>query len=164
MSNEKDNLKKEVEELNKKLQELERLNKEYLAGWQRATADLINYKNEEMERIQGFIKIAKERLLFEMLPILDSFDIAENNIPKELKENDNIKGLIQIKKQLTDFLRKNGIEEIKSIGEKFDPRYHEVMEEVEKENVEKGVIIEEIQKGYKIGDRVFRPAKVKIAK
>jgi len=157
-------LKKEIEELKKKLEETEKLKNEYLAGWQRARADLINYKKEEMERVGGFIKIAQEGLIFEFLPILDNFDIAEKKIPKELKENENVKGLLQIKQQILDFLKKKGVEEIKSVGEKFDPALHEVVGEVETDQFETGTIVEEIQKGYKIEGRVLRPAKVKVAK
>jgi molecular chaperone GrpE len=157
-------LKKEIEELKKKLEEAEKLKNEYLAGWQRARADLINYKKEEMERVGSFIKIAQEGLIFEFLPILDNFDIAEKNIKKELKENENVKGLLQIKQQILDFLKKKGVEEIKSVGEKFNPAYHEVVEEVDTDEFETETIVEEVQKGYKIDGRVLRPAKVKVAK
>jgi molecular chaperone GrpE len=157
-------LKKEIEELRKKLEETEKLKNEYLAGWQRARADLINYKKEEMERVGSFIKVAQEGLIFEFLAILDNFDIAEKKIPKELKENENVKGLLQIKQQILDFLRKKGVEEIKSVGEKFNPAYHEVVGEVDTDEFETGTIVEEVQKGYKIEGRVLRPAKVKVAK
>jgi molecular chaperone GrpE len=157
-------LKKEIEELKKKLEETEKLKNEYLAGWQRARADLINYKKEEMERVGGFIKVAQEGLIFEFLPILDNFDVAERKIPEELKDNENVKGLLQIKQQILDFLKKKGIEEIKSVGEKFNPVYHEVVEEVDTDQFETGTIVEEVQKGYKINGRVLRPAKVKVAK
>jgi len=157
-------LKKEVEELKKKLKETEKLKNEYLAGWQRARADLINYKREEMERVGSFIKVAQEGLIFEFLPILDNFDIAAKKIPEKLKEDENVKGLLQIRQQILDFLKKKGVEEIKSVGEKFDPALHEVVEEIETDEFETGTIIEEVQKGYKIEGRVLRPAKVKVAK
>jgi molecular chaperone GrpE len=157
-------LKKEIEELKKKLEETEKLKNEYLAGWQRARADLINYKKEEMERVGSFIKIAQEGLILEFLPILDNFDIAEKKIPNNLKENENVKGLLQIKQQILDFLKKKGVEEIKSVGEKFNPAYHEVVGEVDTDEFETGTIVEEVQKGYKINGRVLRPAKVRVAK
>jgi molecular chaperone GrpE len=81
-----------------------------------------------------------------------------------LKENENVKGLLQIKQQILDFLKKKGIEEIKSVGEKFNPAYHEVVGEVETDQFETGTIVEEVQKGYKIEGRVLRPAKVRVAK
>lgn len=157
-------LKKEIEKLKKNLEETEKLKNEYLAGWQRARADLINYKKEEMERVGGLIELAKESFIFEFLPILDNFDIAEKSIPKEEKENQNIKGLLQIKNQILEVLKRQGIEEIKSVGQKFDPRFHEVVGEVDTDEFETGTIVEEVQKGYKIKDRILRPAKVKVAK
>ena len=81
------------------------------------------------------------------------------------RENDeNVKGLLQIKTQFQDFLKKLGVEEIKSVGEKFDPNFQEVIEEIKTKDKESGIIIEEIQKGYKLHGKVLRPAKVKIAK
>jgi molecular chaperone GrpE len=159
-----EDLKKEIEELKKKLEETEKLKNEYLAGWQRARADLINYKKEEMERVGSFIKIAQEGLILEFLPILDNFEIAEKKLPENLKNNENVKGILQIKQQILDFLKKKGVEEIKSVREKFNPAYHEVVGEVDTDQFETGTIVEEIQKGYKINGRVLRPAKVRVAK
>ena len=159
-----ENLKKEIEALKKKLQETEKLKNEYLAGWQRARADFLNYQKEEMERIGNLIKISNQNLISEILPILDNFDIAEKNLPKNLKEDQHVKGLLQIKSQILNFLKKYGVEEIKTVGEKLNLMYHEVVGEVESEEFETGTIVEEVQKGYKIEGRVLRPAKVKVAK
>jgi molecular chaperone GrpE len=159
-----EDLKEEIERLKKKLEEAEKLKQEYLAGWQRARADLINYKKEELERVGDFIKRANENLIFDFLPILDNFDNAEKTISAEKKEMPEIKGFLQIKKQILEFLKKYGVEEIKSVGEKFDPVFHEVVEEIETDKFETGTIVEEIQKGYKINGRVLRPARVKVAK
>jgi len=68
---------------------------------------------------------------------------------------------LQIKNQITEFLKKEGIEEIESVGKKFDPETMEIVEEVE--GGESGMVAEELQKGYKIGEKVLRPAKVKIS-
>jgi len=159
-----EDLKEEIERLKKKLEEAEKLKQEYLAGWQRARADLINYKKEELERVGDFIKRANENLIFDFLPILDNFDNAEKTISAEKKEMPEIKGFLQIKKQILEFLKKYGVEEIKSVGEKFDPVFHEVVEEIDTDKFETGTIVEEIQKGYKINGRVLRPARVKVAK
>ncbi len=152
------------EELNKKIAELEKQKNEYLAGWQRARADLLNYKKEEMERVSDFLKYANEEFVLRVLPILDNFEIVEKKMADNLKNDENIKGLLLIKKQIQDFLRSQKVEEVKSVGDKFDPNLHEVVEEVEAKDKEKGVIVEEVQKGYKINGRLLRPAKVKIIK
>jgi len=161
-----------IDELQKEIEEFEKKAAEYLAGWQRERADFLNYKKEEMERIKEFMVYAGMELVLKILPILDNFEIAEKKIPDNLKNDENIKGLLLIRNQLLDFLKSQGVEEVKSVGEKFDPRFHEVMEEVEvKDNGstsspqgESEIIIEEIQKGYKINGELLRPARVKIVK
>jgi len=170
------------EELEKKIEELEKQKDEYLAGWQRSRADLLNYKKEEMERIGQLINYAKEELILDILPIMDNFEVIEKKLPENLKKDDFVKGLMQIKIQFQDFLKILGVEEIKSVGDKFDPNFHEIIGEVspseanlspealakgeakEGEFSEPGTIFEEIQKGYKINGRLLRPAKVRISK
>lgn len=158
--------KKELipKELKKKLEECQKQKDEYLAGWQRARADFLNYKKEEMERIGQFLKYANEDLILKILPILDNIYIAEKKIPEELKDSQWIQGFLKIKNQFENFLKEQGIEEIKSLGEKFDPNFQEVVEEVETKDKESGIIIEEIQKGYKLRGKIVRPAKVKVVK
>ena len=144
--------KKDIGEIKKELEECQKKSEEYLAGWQRSRADFLNYKKEEIERITEVLKYANEGLILEILPALDSFEKAEKQVPK----NETSEGFLQIKAQLQDFLKKQGVEEIKSVGESFDPNFHEAIEGTE------GVISEEIQKGYKLNGKVIRPARVKI--
>jgi len=153
-----------IEELKKKLDECQKLKDEYLAGWQRVRADLLNYKKDELERIGELIKYSANGLILKILPILDNFEIAEKKLPENLKNDENVKGLLMIKEQIKEFLKSQGVEEIKSVGEKFDPNFHEVVEEVGVKDKEPGIVIEEIRKGYKIDGRLLRPAKVKITK
>lgn len=147
-----------------KLQECERQKAEYLAGWQRARADFLNYKKEEMERIEELLGYAKEEFILRILPILDNFDIAQKEIPSNLKEDEHVKGLLQIQSQISDFLERQNVREIKAEGEKFDPGLHEITVEEEVKEAESGTIIEELQKGYIMDGRVLRPAKVKVVK
>jgi len=169
---EKEEKSNDSEEIKKQLEECEKQKNEYLAGWQRSRADLLNYKKEEMERIGELVGYAAEELILKILPIMDNFEIAEQKLPEDLKNNENVKGILLIKNQVLDFLKSQGVEEIKSIGEKFDPNLHEAVEEVEpfdsaqgkEKGQESGIIIEEVQKGYKINGRLLRPAKVKTIK
>lgn len=162
----------DIEELRKELEECEKQKCEYLSCWQRERADFLNYKKGELERVGELLKCANEGFILKTITILDNFEIAaRQNFPSENlsgQEKERIKkvieGFLQIKKQLQDFLKAQGVEEIKSIGEKFNPNFHEVIGEVEVKDKEKGIIIEEIQKGYKINGRLLRPAKVKIIK
>ena len=148
----------------KELEKCEKQKEEYLAGWQRARADFLNYKKEEMERIGGIVFYAQEEMILKILPTLDNFDLVEKKLPDDLKNNPDIKGIIQIKNQVLDFLKNYGIEAMKVLGEKFDPNFHEAVEQIEIKDKEKGIIVEEIQKGYLIQGKVLRAAKVKVAK
>lgn len=153
-----------IDETQKKIDELKKQNEEYLNGWKRERAGFLNYKKEEMERISALLKYANEELVLKMLPILDNFLLAEKNIPEDLKKDNNVKGLLLINLQLKDFLKTQGIEEIKTLGQQFDPNFHEVVAEVEAEGKESGIIVEEIQRGYLMEGKVLRPAKVKVEK
>ena len=169
--------KEDMDDLKKKLEECQKQKDEYLAGWQRERADFLNYKKEEMERIGEFFKYANLNLILKILPILDNFEITEKKLPENLKADVNVRGILQIKNQILDFLKSQGVEEIKSVGERFDPNFQEIVEIVEtkdynppttqqgkKQYIESGVVIEEIQKGYKINGRLLRPAKVRVTK
>ena len=154
-----------MEELKTALDECEKVKNDYLTGWQRERADFINYKKEEVERFEKVIEYVTESFSLKILPILDSFYLAEKNLPDNLKNDENIKGLLQIKAQIGDFLKAQGIEEIEAAGRKFDPIYHEVVEEIEAPSGhESGIVIEETQKGYLINEKVLRPAKVKVSR
>jgi len=166
-------------DISRELEECQKLKDEYLTGWQRERADFLNYKKGELERVGEILKYADVGLVLKVLPILDNFEIAEKKLAENLKvdelrssspfadarvNDENIKGLLQIKNQILDFLKNQGVEEIKSLGEKFNPNFQEIVEIVETKDKESGVVIEEIQKGYKIHGRLLRPAKVKVAK
>ena len=173
-------MEKEIDELKKKgdeskdssspiadtreLEECQKQKDEYLTGWQRERADFLNYKKGELERIGEIIKYGDLGLILKILPILDNFEIAEKKLPENLKNDDNVKGILQLKNQILDFLKNQGVEEIKSLGEKFDPNFMEVVETTEAKDKESGIVVEEIQKGYKINGKVLRPAKVRVTK
>ena len=146
------------------LKKYEKLKNEYLACWQRERADFINYKKNELIRMGELVSYSNIDLILKILPILDNFELVENKLPEQLKNDKNIKGLLQIKVQIKDFLKNQKIEEIKSIGKKFDPNFHEVIGQVKVRGKKQGIIVEEIQKGYKFNERIIRIAKVRVAK
>lgn len=154
----------EIEILQKDLEEAKKQAEINLNGWKRAAADLINYKKDEFERAQELMRYTKESFLESLLPMLDNLDLTEKNMPAELKEDANVKGLLMVKTQLRDFLKGNGVEAIESLDKDFDPALHEVIQAVEAEGKEPGTIIEEIVKGYMVNGRLLRPAKVKVVK
>ncbi len=154
----------EEEKIEKKLEECEKKKQEFFLGWQREKADFINYKRKEGERIIELAEAIKKDLLLKILPILDSFNLAEKKIPSNEKDDKNLKGLFLIKKQLEEFLKNQGVEEI-PCDQEFDPRLHEAIGEItDKDAKKEGRIAEEIEKGYRFNGIVIRPAKVKIFK
>ena len=155
--------KQNTEKIKKEPEDYQKKSEEYLAGWQRSRADFLNYKKEEVKRIQELLKYVNEDLILKILPVLDNFEKAEKEIPQE-KKDEYLGGVLQIKTQLYDFLKNQGVEEIKSLNEKFDPNFHEVVGEVEVKDKESGIIIEEVKKGYKLNGKVIRPVKVKVVK
>ncbi len=144
------------DELQEKITELEKRSEEYLGGWKRERADFINYKKDEMERIGQLIKYANEEIILKILPVLDNLCLAAEHIKDE--------GMAQIKKQLEDFLAKEGIEPVEVIGKDFDPNFMEAIGEAPADAKGSGVVKEEVQRGYAMHGKLIRPAKVKISK
>jgi len=159
----KKNERKKIEELEAQLEVAKKEAEENLAGWQRAKADFLNFKKDQERAMSDFRRYAKEDMILALLPTVDSFDLATKHLPEELKDSDWAKGIMCIKGMFENFLRDAGVSEIKSVGEKFDPNLHEAVGETESEE-EEGTVTEEIQKGYRLGDKVIRAAKVKVAK
>ncbi|MFH1053052.1 MAG: nucleotide exchange factor GrpE [Candidatus Woesearchaeota archaeon] len=127
---------------------------------QRVQADFENYKKRTDEEKTTLCKYASEELLMKILPIVDHFELALNH--KDNKE-EFVKGIELIYSQLIEILEKEGLRPIKAIGEKFDPHIHEALMS-EKSEEEDNKIIEEFQKGYKLGEKIIRHSKVKVAK
>lgn len=153
----------DLEVLNEELAKVEQEAADNLAGWQRAKADFINYKKDQEQAMADFRKYANLNIITDLLPIVDSFNLAAKHMPPELEKSDWAKGIMCIKGMFDNFLRDAGISEIEALGKKFDPYSFEAVGEEESDQ-EEDTIVEEVQKGYKMGDRVIRPAKVKVAK
>ena len=153
---------------NKELGELQKKSEEYLNNWKRSAADFINYKKEEMERVGFLAQYAKEDIVQKVLPIFDSFYLAEKVLHPSLQDDGWLAGFLQIKSQISEFLKKEGIEEIEVVGKKFDASTMEIVEEIDLPaqagGGESGIVAGELQKGYKIGEKVLRPAKIKVSK
>ena len=145
------------------LEEYKKQSEENLAGWQRAKADFVNYKKDQEKYLDEFRKYASEDVIVKLLPTIDNFELAVKHLPEDLKNSDWAKGIICIKNQFDNFLKEIGVEEIKSVGEKFDPNLFESVGE-EKSDQEEGIIIIEVQKGYKMFGKVVRVGKVRVAR
>ena len=154
--------KEDLKSSKQELSECKKQSEENLAGWQRAKADFLNYKKDQEKYLEEFRKYASEDVIVRLLPTIDNFELAIKHLPKDLENSDWVKGMICIKSQFDNFLKEVGVEEIKSVGEKFDPSLFESVGEEESDQ-EEGMIIAEIQKGYKMFGRVVRVGKVRIA-
>lgn len=164
-----------IEELKAKLEACEKQRDEYLAGWQRQKADFLNYQKEEEARRAEWVKFANADLLQDLLLILDSFDLAllqfeslssKEPAPMASGGEDSEKmrqGIQLIRNQLESVLKKRGLEEIKALGEKFDPMFHEAVGTITDNSKEDGIVAEVVQKGYRLHERILRPAKVKVS-
>jgi len=147
----------DAEALKKALTEEKEKAEGYLANWQRAQADFINYKRRSEQEQKEIIKFANASLMFNLLPILDDLERAFTSIPPHLAKLTWVDGIRLIERKLQASLEVQGLSPIKALGEPFDPKFHEAaMHSKGKE----GIVIEELQKGYKLHDRVIRPAMV----
>jgi molecular chaperone GrpE len=132
---------------------------EYLDGWKRAKADFLNYQKEEIERLEQISKFANEDMVKELLTVLDSFDLALANVKKE-----EVEGIKLIQSQLEKVLEKNGLQRLTgTVGQEFDPVFHEAIALVDSDQ-ESSIVIEEVEAGYLLADKVIRPARVKVSK
>ena len=151
-----------------KVKELEQLKNdcdEYLNGWKRAKADLINYQKEEARRLEEVVKYANAGMIKELIGVLDSFDLAISVIEKDgSTSSPQIKGIYMIKSQLEDALKRAGVDKIAVAAvNMFDANFQESVAEAEADQPV-GSILEVIEQGYMLHGRVIRPARVKISK
>lgn len=155
------------EELKGLLEELEQAKvqaAEYLEGWQRAQAEFSNYKKrQEVGRAQ-LTTLANATLLRKLLPVVDDFERAVTTLPPSLSQLTWCEGVFLIRHKLDAILESEDVTPIATEGQMFDPRYHEAVTYEEVSGYEEGQIIGEVQRGYTLGERVLRPALVRVAK
>ncbi|WP_352428666.1 nucleotide exchange factor GrpE [Thermoflexus sp.] len=158
-------LAEQVEALKKALEEAQAQAQEYLEGWQRERAAFANYrKRVEAERAQ-FAAEATALLIRKLLPILDDFERALQTLPDNLRHLTWVEGIALIYRKLMLILEGEGVQPIPvQPGDPFDPMLHEAVLYEPAEGFEEGQIVEELQRGYKLGDRVLRPTLVKVAR
>jgi len=128
-----------------------------LAGWQRAQADFVNYKRRSEQEKEEVGKFANSVLMLNLLPILDDLERAFVSTPPRLAKLSWVDGIRLIERKLWAILEAQGLSQIKALGEPFDPRLHEA---VRQDKGKEGIVIEEVQKGYILNDRVIRPTMV----
>jgi len=148
----------EVNELETLRQEVSTYKDHYL----RATADYQNFKRRSEKEKQDIYRYANEKLLVELLPIVDNIDRALTHAGEGV-EGGLADGLKMIRKSLMDTLEKNGVEAIESIGQPFNPELHHAVQMVPSEEHQPQHVVEEYQKGYKLEGKVIRHSMVKVS-
>jgi molecular chaperone GrpE len=138
------------------------LMKKSLDGWKRCQADFENYKKREAEARKDLIQFGNMNLITEILPVLDNFHASTDHIPEDQKDNAWVVGIMHIQHQLEKVLSDNNVTEIKiKIGDKFDPNAMEAIENKECEPAKcKNIVKKVIMRGYRMGEKVIRPARV----
>ncbi len=149
-----------LKEKEKQLEEETKKAKEYLDHLQRLQAEFDNFRKRTEQEKQYIIKQANSELIQKLLVILDSFELA---FKTQKKDDEFSKGIKLIFSEIYTILEKEGLKKIECLGKKFDPNFHEVMLQEESDE-EEGTIIEELQKGYLLNDKVIRFSKVKVSK
>lgn len=149
-----------------KIIRLEKERDEYLAGWQRVQADYKNREREIEEYKKDIVKFANSNLVKDMLPVLDGYDMARSNVEHWESVDSNWRmGVEYLFSQLLKVLENNGVEVFGAEGDMYNPALHEAVEIInlsleEKDKNDK--IVSVLQKGYKIGEKILRPARVKV--
>lgn len=154
-----------IKKLREKLEVCVKEKQEYLLGWQRSKADFVNARKSDEENRKNFIKFANEGLIEELLPVIESFEMAFGNKEAWEKVDKNWRvGVEYIYGKLIGTLEQHGLKELNPVGEKFDPREHASFENVPTDNPkEDHMIVAVVQKGYALNGKLIKPPNVKVA-
>jgi molecular chaperone GrpE len=145
-----------------KIQELEAKLEESSQRNLRLQADYDNFRRRTREEQAASLKYKSQSLLEQILPALDNFERALKTEATNDQTKNLIQGMEMVHRQLVDALKQEGLTEVPTVGEKFDPNLHQAVMQVEDAEFDSNTVIEELQKGYMLKDRVIRPAMVKV--
>ncbi|MFL1674325.1 nucleotide exchange factor GrpE [Paenibacillus dendritiformis] len=129
----------------------------------RAQADFDNFRRRTVKEKEELAQYASSKLVTELLPVLDNFERALAAAQTGSEEQSFVKGVDMIFRQFTQVLEQEGVKAMNAVGEPFNPEFHQAIMQVESEEHEEGIVVEEVQKGYMLKDRVLRPAMVKVS-
>jgi molecular chaperone GrpE len=157
-------LASEVDEVRRELEQVRQEAADNRAGWQRTAADFANFRRRTEQDREQMLGLANEALLSKLLGIADDFDRAIEHMPPELRDVGWVEGIAAIDRKLRLLLDSEGLTPIAAIGQPFDPREHEAVTQSVTSDVPEGTVTAELQRGYRIRDRILRPAMVAVAK
>ena len=153
-----------VETLRARLEEESQKAEEYLDQWKRSAADFSNYRKRNEKERGELIKFTNTLLITRLLPVLDDLERAFQTLPDNMRYFTWIDGIALVQQKLEAILEQEGLKTIEAQGNPFDPALHQSIMHEETTEFDDGVIMEELQKGYLLNERVIRPALVKVAK
>jgi molecular chaperone GrpE len=154
----------EIETLRQALEKAQAEAKDYLDQLLRSRADYANYKRRTEQDKQDMFRYGNAGLMAKLLPVVDDFERAFQALPPGLEKMTWLGGIALVQRKLQLVLENEGLEAIRVEGQKFDPALHEAISYEERDDMEDGDIIAEAQKGYKLGERILRPALVRVAR
>jgi molecular chaperone GrpE len=156
--------KEKLHKLHEHIDKLQAEKDELFAKLQRLSADYINYQKRSAKQVSESIAYEKEVLIKSLLPVLDNFEHTLSGAENTGDMEGLRKGVKIIYDQILSILKNYGVEQIDSVGQEFDPSYHQaVMQETDADK-EDGIILKELVKGYRLGDKVLRPSRVVVNK
>jgi len=153
----------ELERLRAELEAAQTQTAEHLASLQRTAADFANFRRRTSEDREREFGLASETLLRKLLVVADDFDRALETMPADLRGIGWIEGIVLLDRKLRQLLESEDVTPIEAIGRPFDPREHEAIASVPATGRPDGEIVAEVQRGYRVRDRVLRPAQVAVA-
>jgi molecular chaperone GrpE len=154
----------DLDEVRGQLESAQQEAAENKAGWQRTAADFANYRRRTEQDREQNLGLANEALLSKLLAIVDDFDRAIAQLPDDLTKSPWVDGIVAIDRKLRQLLDSEGLTPIEAEGQMFDPRQHEAIVQEETSRVPDGTVTAELQRGYRLRDRVLRPSLVAVAK
>ncbi len=154
----------ETASLEQQLQEERNKSAEYLDNWRRTAAEFANYKKRVEKDKAEYRQYANDRLLARLLDVMDGFDAAFRAIPENFRNESWVQGIRLTEQKLRTVLESEGVKPIDAEGKDFDPNYHEAMFYEPTPGEPEGRVTGEFQRGYMLGERLLRPARVKVAK
>ena len=149
--------------LQNEVERLQTLADDYQQRALRTQADFDNFRKRTQKEKEDFAKYASSKLITELLPIIDNFGRAITAAGDIADSDSFAKGVGMIFRQLEGVLKAEGLEPMETVGQPFNPEFHQAIMQVESDEYEEGIVVEEVQKGYILKDRVLRPAMVKVS-
>jgi len=153
----------EQSETDRRMQELEQQVAQYKDLFLRKAADFDNFKRRTENEISALVKFANEDMVLAFLPVVDDIERALKSAPPDESAGSLRKGIELILQKITKVLENNGVKPMETIGKVFDVNFHDVLLQIQKPGAEPHTIVEEVERGYQMNDKVIRHAKVIVA-